>query len=101
AGIPMITGAATNPKVTERGSRVTFRTVGRDDQQGPAIARYLIVEYKPKVAALIDDASAYGEGLANEVEKTFKASNVVVLPRERGTQETKDWKAILTKLKGK
>src|SRR3954464_15080764 len=41
AGIPMITGSATNPQVTERGLKVTFRTVGRDDQQGPAIASYL------------------------------------------------------------
>src|SRR3989440_4226159 len=40
AGIPVITGSATNPQLTERGYKVTFRTVGRDDQQGPAIASY-------------------------------------------------------------
>ena len=101
AGIPMISGSATNPKLTEQGFKVAFRTVGRDDQQGPAIASYLVSEYKPKSVAVIDDATAYGEGLANEVEKTLKASGVNVLPREKGTQETRDWKAILTKLKGK
>jgi len=101
AGIPMISGSATNPKLTEQGFKVAFRTVGRDDQQGPAIARYLVSEHKPKSVAVIDDATAYGEGLANEVEKTLKASGVNVLPREKGTQETRDWKAILTKLKGK
>jgi branched-chain amino acid transport system substrate-binding protein len=101
AGIPMISGSATNPKLTEQGFKVVFRTVGRDDQQGPAIASYLVTEDKPKSVAVIDDATAYGEGLANEVEKTLKASGVNVLPREKGTQDTRDWMAILTKLKGK
>jgi len=46
AGIPMISGSATNPKVTENGYKNVFRTVGRDDQQGPAIANYLVSELK-------------------------------------------------------
>jgi branched-chain amino acid transport system substrate-binding protein len=101
AGIPMISGSATNPKLTEQGFTVTFRTVGRDDQQGPAIASYLVSQFKPKVVAVVDDATSYGEGLANEVEKTLKAAGVTVLAREKGTDKTTDWKAILTKLKGK
>ncbi len=101
AGIPMISGSATNPKLTEQGFSNVFRTVGRDDQQGPAIASYLNAQYKPKTVAVIDDATSYGEGLANEVEKTLKAAGIVVLPREKGTDKTTDWKAILTKLKGK
>jgi len=101
AGIPMITGSATNPKLTEQGFKVTFRTVGRDDQQGPAIASYLATSKKPKLVAVIDDATAYGEGIANEVEKTLKAASVKVLPREKGTDKTTDWKAVLTKLRGR
>ena len=101
AGVPMISGSATNPKLTEQGFKVTFRTVGRDDQQGPAIASYLAAEIKPKTVAVIDDATAYGEGLANEVEKTLTAAGVKVLPREKGTDKTTDWKAQLTKIKGK
>jgi branched-chain amino acid transport system substrate-binding protein len=101
AGIPMISGSATNPKVTENGYKTAFRTVGRDDQQGPAVAQYLASEVKPKTVALIDDATAYGEGLANEVEKTLKAAGIKVLPREKGTDKTNDWKAVLTKVKGK
>jgi branched-chain amino acid transport system substrate-binding protein len=101
AGIPMISGSATNPKLTEQGFNNIFRTVGRDDQQGPAIASYLNAQFKPKTVAVIDDATSYGEGLANEVEKTLKAAGIVVLPREKGTDKTTDWKAILTKLKGK
>jgi branched-chain amino acid transport system substrate-binding protein len=98
--IPMITGSATNPKLTEQGFRNVFRVVGRDDQQGPAIANYLAATAKPKVVAVIDDATAYGEGLANEVEKTLGAAGVKVLARERGTDKTTDWKAVLTKVKG-
>ncbi|HET7201267.1 MAG TPA: branched-chain amino acid ABC transporter substrate-binding protein [Burkholderiales bacterium] len=98
--IPMITGSATNPQLTEQGFKNVFRVVGRDDQQGPAIANYLASTAKPKVVAVIDDATAYGEGLANEVEKTLAAAGVKVLPREKGTDKTTDWKAVLTKLKG-
>jgi branched-chain amino acid transport system substrate-binding protein len=98
--IPMITGSATNPQLTEQGFKNVFRVVGRDDQQGPAIANYLASTAKPKLAAVIDDATAYGEGLANEVEKTLIAAGVKVLPREKGTDKTTDWKAVLTKVKG-
>ena len=101
AGIPMISGSATNPKLTEQGFKNVFRVVGRDDQQGPAIASYLASEKKPKVVAVIDDATAYGEGIANEVEKTLKAAKINVLPREKGTDKTTDWKAVLTKLRGR
>ena len=100
-GIPVISGSATNPKLTEQGIKVQFRVVARDDQQGPAVANFLAANNKPKLVAVIDDATAYGEGLANEVEKQLKASNIKVLPREKGTDKTTDWKAILTKLKGR
>src|SRR6185436_1237121 len=96
-----ISGSATNPKLTEQGFKNQFRVVGRDDQQGPAIASYLATENKPKVVAVIDDATAYGEGIANEVEKTLKAAKIQVLPREKGTDKTTDWKAVLTKVRGK
>jgi branched-chain amino acid transport system substrate-binding protein len=100
AGIPMISGSATNPKLTEQGFKNIFRTVGRDDQQGPAIAQYLTAQ-KIKKIAIADDATAYGEGLANEVEKTLKAAGVQVVAREKATDKTTDFKAILTKMKGK
>ncbi len=101
ANLPVISGSATNPKLTEQGFKNQFRVVGRDDQQGPAIASYLAATAKPKTVAIIDDATAYGEGLANEVEKTLKGANIKVLAREKGTDKTTDWKAILTKVKGR
>jgi branched-chain amino acid transport system substrate-binding protein len=100
AGIPMISGSATNPKLTEQGFKNIFRTVGRDDQQGPAVAQYLAAQ-KIKKVAIADDATAYGEGLANEVEKTLKAAGVQVVAREKTNDKATDFKAILTKIKGK
>jgi branched-chain amino acid transport system substrate-binding protein len=101
ANIPMISGSATNPALTERGLKGVFRVVGRDDRQGPAVANYLLASNKPKTVAIIDDATAYGESLANEVEKTLKAAGVTVLPREKGTHMTVQWKAALSRIKGK
>lgn len=101
ANLPMISGSATNPQLTEQGFKGVFRVVGRDDQQGPAVANYLASNSKPKTVAIIDDATAYGEGLANEVEKALKAAKIRVLPREKGDDKKSDWKAVLTKLKGR
>ena len=101
AGLPMISGSATNPKLTEQGFKVVFRTVGRDDQQGPAVAAYMANELKSKKVAIADDATAYGEGLANEVEKTLKAAGVQIIAREKTNDKATDFKAILTKIKGK
>jgi len=100
AGIPMVSGSATNPKLTEQGFKNIFRVVGRDDQQGPAIAQYL-ANMKVKKVAIADDATAYGEGLANEVEKTLKSAGIQVVAREKATDKTTDFKAILTKMKGR
>src|SRR5438094_1263066 len=100
AGSPVISGSATNAKLTEQGFKNIFRDVGRDDQQGPAVAQYLEA-MKIKKVAIVDDATAYGEGLANEVEKTLKAAHVNVVAREKTNDKATDFKAILTKMKGK
>lgn len=101
AGIPMISGSATNPTLTERGLKGVFRTVGRDDQQGPALATYIATELKAKKVALIDDKTAYGEGLRAEVEKKLKADKVAVVDKATTTDTDTDFKAVLTKLKAK
>ena len=99
AGIPMVTGSATNPDLTERGLKNVFRVVGRDDQQGPAIAAYLVQQLRAKSAAIVDDKTAYGEGLASEVEKALRAAGVTIVGRERTTDKETDFKAILTRIK--
>ena len=101
AGIPVITGSATSPELTERGLKGVFRTVGRDDQQGPAIAAYIANELQARTVAIVDDKTAYGEGLASEVEKTLRKSGVTIVGRERTTDKETDFKAILTRIKAK
>jgi len=101
AGIPVISGSATNPTLTERGIKTVFRTVGRDDQQGPAIAAYITGELKGARAAIVDDKTAYGEGLAVEVERALKAAGTQIVARERTTDKDTDFKAVLTKIKAK
>ena len=101
AGIPVISGSSTNPTLTERGMKGVFRTVGRDDQQGPAIAAYIAGEMKGRTVAIIDDKTAYGEGLANEVEKTLKAAQVSIVGRERTSDKETDFKSILTRIKSR
>ena len=101
AGIPVISGSSTNPELTERGLKGVFRTVGRDDQQGPAIATYIANELKGRNVAIVDDKTAYGEGLASEVEKALRVAKVNVVGRERTTDKETDFKAILTRLKAK
>jgi branched-chain amino acid transport system substrate-binding protein len=101
AGIPVISGSATNPALTERGLKGVFRTVGRDDQQGPAIAAYIMGELKGSRAAIVDDKTAYGEGLAVEVERALKAAGAQIVARERTTDKDTDFKAVLTKIKAK
>jgi branched-chain amino acid transport system substrate-binding protein len=101
AGIPVISGSATNPALTERGLKGVFRTVGRDDQQGPAIAAYIANELKGGKVAIVDDKTAYGEGLATEVEKSLRAAKVTIVGRERTTDKETDFKSILTRIKNK
>jgi branched-chain amino acid transport system substrate-binding protein len=101
AGIPVITGSATSPELTERGMNGVFRTIGRDDQQGPAIAAYIVKELKAKKVAIVDDKTAYGEGLATEVEGALREAGETIAGRERTTDKETDFKAILTRIKGK
>jgi len=101
AGIPVISGSATNPELTERGMKGVFRTVGRDDQQGPAIAAYIAQDLNGKRVAIVDDKTAYGEGLATEVDKALRAAGVTIVGRERTTDKETDFKSILTRIKNK
>ena len=101
AGIPMISGSATNPKLTEQGFKTIFRTVGRDDQQGPAIAAYMANELKLKKVAIIDDRSAYGQGVAEVFKKTAVSKGMTVVDEQFTNDKATDFMAILTAIKAK
>lgn len=100
AGIVQVSPSATNPDYTKQGFKTTFRLVATDAQQGPALANYTTKNLKAKTVAIIDDATQYGKGLADEFEKTIKAAGVKVLAREATNDKATDFKAILTKIKG-
>ena len=75
-GILEITPAATNPKFTERGLWNTFRTCGRDDQQGGIAGKYLADNFKDAKIAVVHDKTTYGQGLADETKKAMNAAGV-------------------------
>lgn len=101
AGIPQISPSATNPKYTRQGFKTTFRLVANDEQQGGAMGRFSFQTLKGKRFALIDDRSAYGQGLVAEVEKSLQGSPASVVAREYGTEKTTDWMAVLTAIRSK
>jgi len=101
AGIVQISPSSTNPDYTKQGFKTTYRVVATDAQQGPALANYAAKSLKAKSVAIVDDATAYGKGLADEFEKTAKAAGVNVVAREATNDKATDFKAILTKIKGK
>src|SRR5690349_12992503 len=101
AGIPQISPSSTNPKYTQQGFKTTFRVVANDDQQGPTIAHYAVENLKAKKIAVIDDSTAYGQGLADTFEKTAQSLGAQIMAREHTTDKDTDFKAILTKIKGR
>lgn len=99
AGVTNITPAASNPALTQQGFKTEFRLVATDAQQGPALAKYALQAFKPKKVGVVDDATAYGQGLASEFAKSAQALGITVLPREVTNDKAVDFKAILTTLK--
>ena len=100
AGIPQISPSATNPKYTRQGFKTTFRVVADDTQLGGTLGKYAVETLKGKNIAVIDDRTAYGQGVAEEFEKAAKAAGGTIVGHEFTTDKSTDFNAILTKLKG-
>lgn len=102
AGIPQISPSATNPKYTEQGYKGAFRVVANDGQLGGTLGKYAIDTLKAKQIAVIDDRSAYGQGVAQEFIKGAKAKLPgVQIVQQYTTDKATDFNAILTSIKGK
>jgi branched-chain amino acid transport system substrate-binding protein len=101
AGIPQISPSATNPRYTRQGFKTTFRVVADDVHLGGTLGKYAVAQLKGKAIAIIDDRTAYGQGVADEFEKAVKAANGKVVGREFTNDKATDFTAILTTLKGK
>jgi branched-chain amino acid transport system substrate-binding protein len=100
AGIVQISPAASNPAYTQQGFKTTYRVVATDAQQGPALANYAAKSLKVKRVAIVDDSTAYGQGLANEFEKTAKSLGMNVMSHDATNDKAVDFRAILTRIKG-
>ena len=101
AGIPQVSPSATNPKYTLQGFKGAFRVMANDIQQGAVLGAYATKQLGAKRIAIIDDRTAYGQGLADEVEKAAKAVGAEIVTREYTKNDATDFKAQLTSIKGK
>ena len=101
AGIPQISPSATNPKYTQQGFKGAFRVVANDGQLGGTLGRYAVQINKAKKIAVIDDKTAYGEGVAAEFVKGAKSKGADILVQEHTTDKSTDFSAILTAIKAK
>ncbi|MFC3533221.1 branched-chain amino acid ABC transporter substrate-binding protein [Vogesella facilis] len=99
AGLPQISPSATNADYTKQGFKTTFRVIANDVQQGTALGQFAVAGLKASKVAIIDDRTAYGQGLADEFEKAVKGKGASVVKREFTSNTATDFNAILTAIK--
>ena len=100
-GIPHITGAATNPNLTKPGYKTTFRIIANDNALGAGLAAYASDTLKLKTVAVVDDRTAYGQGLANVFKRVAAEKGMKVVDEQFTTDKATDFMAILTAIKSK
>jgi len=100
-GIPMVTGAATNPNLTKPGYKTTYRIIANDNSLGAGLATYAADKLKLKKMAVIDDRTAYGQGVAEVFAKIAKSKGIEIVDQQFTTDKATDFMAILTAIKAK
>jgi branched-chain amino acid transport system substrate-binding protein len=100
-GIPHITGAATNPNLTKPGYDTTYRIIANDNALGAALALYAADKLKLKKVAVIDDRTAYGQGVAEVFSNTAKSKGMQIVDQQFTNDKATDFMAILTAIKAK
>lgn len=100
-GLPHITAAATNPDLTKPGYKTTFRLIANDSALGAALALYAADHLKLKTVAIIDDRTAYGQGVAAVFKATALQKGLTVVSEEFTNDKATDFMAILTAIKSK
>ena len=101
AGIPQISPSATAIAYTAQGFKTAFRVMTNDRQQGKVLGEFAVNKMDAKHVAIIDDRTAYGQGLADEVAKAVQAAGGTVVAREFTTDRSTDFLAILTSIKAR
>ncbi|MCO6416928.1 branched-chain amino acid ABC transporter substrate-binding protein [Siccirubricoccus sp. KC 17139] len=99
-GVLQISPASTNPRYTDEGSWNTFRTCGRDDQQGQIAGKYIAENFKGKRVAILHDNQAYGKGLAEETKKAMNAAGMQEALFAAYNPGERDYNALVSRLKG-
>ena len=100
-GLPHITSAATNPDVTKNGYKTTFRLIANDNALGAALALFAHDALNVKTVAIIDDRTAYGQGVASVFRATALQKGVKVVSEEFTNDKATDFMSILTAIKSK
>ncbi len=100
-GIPHVTGAATNPNLTKPGYKTTYRIIANDNALGAGLAFYAADALKLKTVAIIDDRTAYGQGVAEVFKRTALAKGMKVVDEQFTNDKATDFMAILTAIKAK
>ncbi len=98
AGVVVLT-VASNPKVTELGHANLFRIGASDNQLGSKMAIYAAQDLKVKTVAVIDDRTAYGQGVAREFTEEAKRLGIKVVANEFTTDKSTDFSSILTSVR--
>lgn len=98
AGIVMISPTATNPRVTDEGGSLIFRTAGRDDDQGAIGAALIAERWTDAKIALVDDSEPYGEGLAAVVEESLASAGLKLAFRDKILAGEPDYVSLVEKL---
>ncbi|MGC8508698.1 MAG: branched-chain amino acid ABC transporter substrate-binding protein [Thiomonas sp.] len=99
AGIPDITPSSTDPKISQQGFKTFFRIIANDNALGSGLANYAKNKLKAKTVAVIDDRTAYGQGVADVFAKTAQKDGMKMVDREFTNDKATDFSAILTKIK--
>jgi branched-chain amino acid transport system substrate-binding protein len=98
-GVVQITPASTNPQLTEQGQKTTFRTCGRDDQQGDVAGAFIAEKFKGRNVAVIHDQTTYGKGLADATKAAMNKAGVTEKMYEGITVGERDFSAVVSKMK--
>jgi branched-chain amino acid transport system substrate-binding protein len=99
AQIVNITASATATSLATNGWKYWHRAVGNDNSQGPAAANYIAKKLSAKTAAVIDDNSEYGLGIANTVRSTLSSDSVNVAVSDHIDPKAQDYSATVNKVK--
>lgn len=100
-GIPQISPSATAVAYTTQNFNTAFRVMANDAQQGKALGDYAVKKLGAKLIAVLDDRTAYGQGIADEFVRAASAGGAQIVSRQYTTDKAIDFASLLTSIKGK